>query len=125
LDRQVNAADRAIIIANLNTAGGWARGDLNGDGQVNGADLTLLNRAIACSPADIATEGSTDLNAGPDGFLTGTDFDAFVQAFFTDYRNAGSVLIADLTNDSGTGGPDGFLTGADFDRFIVLFFSGC
>ncbi|MCW5764934.1 MAG: hypothetical protein KIT68_03035 [Phycisphaeraceae bacterium] len=77
------------------------------------------------NPADIATEGSSDPNTGPDGFITGADFDTFVLVFFTEFRNTQGVLLGDLTDDSGYGDPDGFLTGADFDRFILLFFQGC
>ncbi|MBL8991506.1 MAG: M23 family metallopeptidase [Phycisphaerae bacterium] len=76
-------------------------------------------------PADLGTEGSPDPLSGPDGFITGTDFDVFILAFFAELRTAGGLLLADLTNDTGTGGPDGFITGADFDRFILSFFGGC
>ncbi|MBL8991227.1 MAG: hypothetical protein JNJ48_06570, partial [Phycisphaerae bacterium] len=64
---------------------------------------------------------------GPDGFITGTDFDVFVQAFFQEIRRPEPTgpYIADLTNGDGTGGPDGFVTGSDFDFFIVKFFAGC
>lgn len=92
--------------------------------QVHWMRFTVLP-SLACSAADIATSGSADPLSGPDGFLTGEDFDVFIQAFFSELRNNAGVLIADLTDDSGTGPPDGFLTGADFDRFILLFFTGC
>ncbi|MCW5765781.1 MAG: hypothetical protein KIT68_07380 [Phycisphaeraceae bacterium] len=81
-----------------------------------------------CNPADVATEGSAQpFIDGPDGFITGTDFDVFVQAFFQEIRRPEPTgpYIADLTNGDGTGGPDGFVTGADFDFFIVKFFAGC
>lgn len=78
-----------------------------------------------CS-ADIASAGNPDPQAGGDDFITGDDFDLFVQAFFTGLRRTSdNTLIADLTNGPGTGGPDGFLTGSDFDKFVELFFSGC
>ncbi|MBL8990824.1 MAG: hypothetical protein JNJ48_04500 [Phycisphaerae bacterium] len=82
----------------------------------------------ACSPADVATEGSPQpFIDGPDGFITGTDFDVFVQAFFQEIRRPApsGPYIADLTDDTGTGGPDTFITGADFDFFITKFFIGC
>ncbi|MCW5764942.1 MAG: hypothetical protein KIT68_03075 [Phycisphaeraceae bacterium] len=78
--------------------------------------------------ADIATEGSVQpLIDGPDGFVTGTDFDVFVQAFFQESRRPAPAgpYIADLTNGDGTGGPDGFITGSDFDFFVLRFFEGC
>ncbi|MCW5765778.1 MAG: hypothetical protein KIT68_07365 [Phycisphaeraceae bacterium] len=82
----------------------------------------------ACNPADVATEGSSQpFVDGPDGFITGTDFDVFVQAFFQEVRRPepSGPFIADLTDGDGTGGPDGFITGSDFDYFIVKFFEGC
>ncbi|MCW5764932.1 MAG: hypothetical protein KIT68_03025 [Phycisphaeraceae bacterium] len=81
-----------------------------------------------CNPADVATEGSPQpFIDGPDGFITGTDFDVFVQAFFQEIRRPEPTgpYIADLTDGAGTGAPDGFITGADFDFFIVKFFAGC
>ena len=53
LDGVVNAADRAIITANLGQSNlGWAGGDLNGDGIVNAADLALV------CPADYNSDGT-------------------------------------------------------------------
>lgn len=98
-------------------------GSLNGT--TGSGVLTITPSCPTACPADVASAGNPSLDAGPDGFLTGDDFDVFVQCFFTGYRNASNVLVADITDDTGTGGPDGFITGADFDRFIVLFFSGC
>lgn len=115
--------------------------DLNGDGKFDGpAERSnfFVNtgarvgdcRVFAFWPvtclADVATEGSSDLLSGPDGFITGTDFDVYVQAFFTEARRfCDARLIADVTDAPGTGPADGFVTGADFDRFIESFFSGC
>ncbi|MBL8991410.1 MAG: immunoglobulin domain-containing protein [Phycisphaerae bacterium] len=79
----------------------------------------------ACNPADIATEGNPDPFGGPDGSLTGTDFDMFIQGFFQDLLDRNGELIADLTNSDGTGPRDGLLTGSDFDFFIQKFFEGC
>lgn len=76
--------------------------------------------------ADIATEGSSDPNAGPDGAITGADFDLFVQAFYTEFRNTQGVLIADIAaSGSGAPQPDGFVTGEDFDSFVQAYFAGC
>ncbi|MCW5764925.1 MAG: hypothetical protein KIT68_02990 [Phycisphaeraceae bacterium] len=86
---------------------------------------TGVRARVALCAADIATEGSSDLNSGPDGFVTGTDFDVFIQAFFTEARNTAGDYIADLTDNVGQGGPDGFLTGSDFDYYVQAFFSGC
>ncbi|MBL8990196.1 MAG: proprotein convertase P-domain-containing protein [Phycisphaerae bacterium] len=107
-------------------------------GTVRNFSLTFNNAAStvcqppatipSCSPADVATEGSLQpFIDGPDGFITGTDFDVFVQGFFQEVRRPSPAgpYIADLTDDTGTGGPDSFITGADFDKFISLFFAGC
>ncbi|MCW5765436.1 MAG: hypothetical protein KIT68_05615 [Phycisphaeraceae bacterium] len=86
----------------------------------------VVLRPAGCNPADIATEGDSNLNAGPDGFITGTDFDAYVQAFFTEFVSFAGVQIADIADQSTQEfTPDGFITGVDFDAFIVLFFQGC
>lgn len=126
LDGVVNAADRAIIAAHIGQNGGWAAGDINGDGVVNAADLAAFDTRLRCSPADIATEGNPDPLSGPDGFITGIDFDVYIEAFYKEYRRpSDNALIADLTDGLGTGGPDTFLTGTDFDFFILAYFQGC
>lgn len=77
--------------------------------------------------SDIVTAGTSDLESGPDGYLTGDDFDAFIEAFFTGARRQpGGTLLADVaTAPTGAPFPDGFLTGDDFDRFVYTFFTGC
>ncbi len=42
LDGDVDAADQAILTANLGMAGGWADGDFNGDSLVNALDQAIL-----------------------------------------------------------------------------------
>lgn len=78
-----------------------------------------------CNLADVATAGNPDPLAGPDGFITGDDFDVFIGAYFSELRRASYQLVADVTDGAGAGGPDGFITGADFDAFIAAFFTGC
>ncbi|MBL8990407.1 MAG: hypothetical protein JNJ48_02370, partial [Phycisphaerae bacterium] len=79
---------------------------------------------VAQSPADIASAGGAPI---PDGFITGEDFDLYIQAFFAELRRPppDNTLIADLVNDVGALPPDGFLTGSDFDYFVLRFFRGC
>ncbi len=60
LDGDFDAADEAVINANLGTAGGWAAGDVDGDGMVTAADLDLANGIEAVS-ADINGDGSVDM----------------------------------------------------------------
>ena len=82
----------------------------------------------ACNGADVATEGSAQpLIDGPDGFITGIDFDVFITAFFQEVRRPApnGPYIADLTDGAGSGPPDSFITGSDFDLFVQLFFQGC
>ncbi|MCW5766356.1 MAG: hypothetical protein KIT68_10320 [Phycisphaeraceae bacterium] len=101
---------------------GWI--NLNAVDPANGKAVAV---AFGCSSADIATEGSSDLATGPDGFITGTDFDAFILAFFTAYQSpVTGALLADIaTSGTAAAVPDGFLTGEDFDLFIQVFFQGC
>lgn len=89
-----------------------------------GLTITVPAPALPVCVADIANDGIAGPAPGPDGALTGADFDLFVEAFFTEMTSGGR-LIADLTDGLGTGQPDGRLTGTDFDLFVVEFFTGC
>lgn len=91
-------------------------------------EKAFAQTAVSSCPADIATSGNPDPNAGPDGFITGEDFDLFVMAFFTEQTNAQGVLIADVATAGSSdpwSGPDGFITGEDFDAFVILYFTNC
>jgi hypothetical protein len=81
LDGILDGADQAIITANLNTAGGWAQGDLNCDGQITQADF--------CAVADLNGDGLADFG----------DVGIFVNAFTTGGSEAD--LNADGLNDFG------------------------
>lgn len=81
--------------------------------------------AGAACPADVGTEGNPDPLSGPDGFVTGSDFDLYVQAYFSLLQRATGQYVADLTDGEGTGGPDGFVTGTDADYFVIRYFGGC
>lgn len=84
-----------------------------------------IDGAGSPNPADIATAGSTDLFAGPDGFVSGDDFDLFINAFFNELQWPGSTAyVADFVDGNGNPGADGFLTGADYDAFTAAFFQG-
>ncbi|MCA3004165.1 MAG: lamin tail domain-containing protein [Phycisphaerales bacterium] len=73
---------------------------------------------IACNLADVTGIGGPP--SGPDGLLTGDDFNAFIGAF------AAGEALADLTGIGGPpAGPDGLITGDDFNAFIAAFASGC
>jgi hypothetical protein len=65
---------------------------------------------VGTATFSISTSCPADFNG--DGFITGEDFDLFVQAF-----EAG-----DMRSDFNG---DGFLTGEDFDQFVRAFEAGC
>lgn len=85
----------------------------------------LVFDGCPCSQADVATEGNPDPMHGPDGYVTGVDFDVFVEAYFKELRYVTGRLIADLTDGLGHPMPDGFVTGTDFDWFVSEYFEGC
>ncbi|MCA3005016.1 MAG: PQQ-dependent sugar dehydrogenase [Phycisphaerales bacterium] len=82
------------------------------------ADGRVIRISRAC-PADVVGIGG-EAGSGPDGLLTGDDFNAFIGAF------AAGDPLADIT---GVGGPpatpDGLLTGDDFVAFVSQFADGC
>lgn len=81
----------------------WA---INPDGTIVGTGSSLgFPRAFKLSPSC-----PTDFNH--DGFVTGDDFDGYVQAFVD------GLASADFNHD-------GFVTGDDFDSFVAAFGAGC
>lgn len=121
LDGKVDAADIAIITANLGTVPAtWARGDVNGDGVINGADLALANANLGAArprcPADL-DDGT--LRGKPDGGVDISDLIYFLNKF------EGGSLCADLDD----GSMDGVLdNGADINDLIYMlthFEQGC
>lgn len=109
----------------------WAVNDpaaAGGKAFSNVARIRYFCGSIGCPPvciADIATEGSSDPSSGPDGQVTGVDFDVFVIAYFTELRRADQTLLADVADGLGEVGSDGFITGTDADAFVMGFFKGC
>jgi len=69
LDGVGDSADAAIVSANLGLAGGWAMGDVDGDGTITAADVTIVGCGPVCGSADFDGDGDT-----------GTDLD--IEAFF-------------------------------------------
>ncbi|MCA3006304.1 MAG: dockerin type I repeat-containing protein [Planctomycetaceae bacterium] len=122
LDGTVDAADLSIATVNSGAAGGWARGDMDGDGQITSFDIGIIRAAFAC-PADIVGIGGVP---GADELLTGDDFNAYIGAFAAGQAAYGCGLpAADIVGIGGTAGPDGLVTGDDFNAFIAAFASGC
>jgi len=102
LDGSTNCDDESIIAANLATTGGWAAGDLTGDGLVNEADLAAY--ALYGCRADINCDG--ELN--PD------DLADYIGLFFSQP----APIAADFNRD-GVVNPD------DLADYIGAFFGGC
>jgi hypothetical protein len=61
LDGVVNQTDFNIITANLETQGGWAKGDMNGDGEITNLDLDMAQNPDANYDADINHDGSVNM----------------------------------------------------------------
>ena len=88
----------------------------------------LLHIPVACSPADITTQGAAAGNTNygmPDGLVTAADIQYYVNLY------VGGDLNADLTTqgagsgDPGFGVPDGLVTAADIQYYVNLYVAGC
>ncbi|MEO0630600.1 MAG: GC-type dockerin domain-anchored protein, partial [Planctomycetota bacterium] len=101
------AADLAIINSNNGMMGGWADGDINGDGIVDGNDVEDFNNLNPCD----GTTGRLCADQNGDGAATPGDFNAWVLNF-----NNGD-LRAD-TNQNGV------LEPGDFNAWILAFNAG-
>jgi len=100
LDGISDCSDRAIASSNLGNAGGWAQGDVNGDGVITAADVKLIARTIC--PADWdgdCTRGVPDIFA----FLS----DWFAQNPDADVDGSGAVAVPDIF------------------AFLSIWFAGC
>lgn len=78
--------------------------------------LTCPGCVPAACPADVAGIGGSP---GPDGQITGDDFNAFITWF------AAGDVNADITGIGEDLCPDGLVTGEDFNAFIASFAAGC
>lgn len=110
LDGVVDAADRAIIEANLGNPGGWAQGDLNCDGQVTQADLDLID---PCG-------GNVVGDSNCDGVVNNFDIDCFVTSVASGQElweatcgTAGCDFLC--VNDTNS---DGVVNNFDIDSFV-------
>jgi hypothetical protein len=133
LDGVRNAADVAIVNANLNQAGGWAQGDFDGNGLVNSSDLAIANGQVdPCNPTPVCrpdlTTGAVQGQPGygvPNGVLNNDDFFYYLAQFA-----AGNVAVADLTTGAvagqpGYGVPNGVINNDDFFYYLAIFAAGC
>jgi len=89
----------------------------------------IIFPAVACSPADLTTQGAGVGDPGfgvPDGLITAADINFYVNAWVT-----GSLAIADLTTqgagvgDPLFGVPDGLITAADINFYVNMWVQGC
>lgn len=89
-DRKVNGADFAIWQANYNTAGGWIKGDVSGNGLIFDEDFGILMANRSCA---------ADVN--DDTLVDDTDFVSFAGAYNELLCPALPALCpADLNNDT-------------------------
>jgi len=107
LDGVVDAADKAIVLANLGQAGGWAQGNFNGDCIVDQADLAWFGCA-----GDLNCDGQVDFD----------DIDLLVEAL--NYPGgAGWPYECAWTNGDCNG--DGNVNFDDIDPFVARIGATC
>ncbi|MCC6676468.1 MAG: hypothetical protein IT436_04930 [Phycisphaerales bacterium] len=100
LDGVGDQADADIVTAHLGTAGGWADGDVNGDGQVDATDLAIVS---ACSCI-------VDLNG--DGIVDFSDYLEFLNLY-------------DAQDPRVDFNMDGIVDFSDYLEFLNLYDAGC
>ena len=100
-----------------------------GSQDTNGNGIPDECEGVACSPADITTQGAGSGDPGygvPDGAVSAADLNYFVNAYV-----AGDLATADITTqgagagDPGYGTPDGLLSAADINYYVNLWVAGC
>jgi hypothetical protein len=72
LDGVVDATDLAIATAHIGQQGGWAQGDVDGDGWITQHDLDIINGVVLIGNSEA---GNADLNG--DGVVDFQDFSIF------------------------------------------------
>ncbi len=104
LDGDCDQDDRDIAAGNLGNAGGWADGDVDGDGHVTQADLDTIDGCISGGcPGDL--DGDDDVDAD--------DFFDYLDAFAN-----GGQGVCDIDGD-------GDCDADDFFGYLDLFAQGC
>jgi hypothetical protein len=106
LDGNRDAADLAIAVTfrgGVDRAGGWANGDVDGDGFVTENDLGIIatGGCVCFCPADYNRDGGVD----------GSD----IEAFFADWQSGGGC---------GDVNADGGIDGSDIEAFFNLWQAG-
>ncbi|MFO0972623.1 MAG: dockerin type I repeat-containing protein [Phycisphaerae bacterium] len=110
LDGDVDAADRAVVVANQGQLNlGWAGGDLNGDGVVNALDLALVDANLGfVGPACIGTLCG-DING--DGVVNNADIAPFLAGIEGRMNDPATLGRSDLDSIPPA-------NGADVQRFV-------
>ena len=111
LDGMVDGADEAIATGNLGMAGGWADGDVDGDGMVTSDDVDIIN-GTAADPCGAAVSACADVNRNGNA-QEPADFTAWLVLF----NDPGNPLAyrADVNNNGNAQEP------ADFTQWLVYF----
>ena len=97
LDGVVDATDQALVEANLDTPGGWADGDFNGDDLVNQADLDILLANLPGLPGDLNGDGYVGLD----------DLQPILD-HWNQNVTVGDASMGDIAGPGGAG-PDGYV----------------
>ncbi len=112
----VDAADRAIIVANQTQTGlGWAGGDINGDGIVNALDLALCDANIPFNGPSCAAVLCGDINA--DGQVNSADVVLFSAAILGQTNDAAYQGRSDVNNNPPA-------NGSDVQKFVCCLLNG-
>jgi len=88
----------------------------------------LLHIPVACSAADITTQGAGAGNTNygmPDGVVSAADIQYYVNLFTTSDPNADFTTTGASVGDPGYGVPDGSVTAADIQYYVNLYIAGC
>ena len=88
----------------------------------------LLHIPVACSAADITTQGAAmgNTNFGmPDGLVTAADIQYYVNLYVLGDLNADLTTQGAGSGDPGFGVPDGLVTAADIQYYVNLYVAGC
>jgi len=88
----------------------------------------LLHIPVACSAADITTQGAGAGNTNygmPDGVVSAADIQYYVNLFTTSDPNADFTTTGAGVGDPGYGVPDGSITAADIQFYVNLYIAGC
>jgi hypothetical protein len=108
LDGVADSNDLLIASSNLGRAGGWAMGDVDGDGMITADDIAIIISGT-CPVISTCPPCAADYNQ--DGGVDGGD----IAAFFPDWE--ASASCADVNQDGG-------VDGGDIEAFFAVWENG-